>query len=257
MLAITKRELGYYFFSPVAYSLFAMFLLIAGYFFYSHMALYRLASIEISRYAQIMGARDLSVDENILRFLFSEISVVMLLMLPIITMRLFAEEKKSGSIEMLFTWPITDGEMIFGKYLSALTVFSLMLFLTLPYTGFIAYYTPPPWGSIAAGYFGLFLMGAAFISFGLFVSTLTENQVIAGAITFGGLLLFWLLAWTVGDKTGAFASTIKYLSIVEHFDPFTKGVIDTTDVVYYISFIFLFLFLTLRSLESKQWRGVR
>ena len=132
-----------------------------------------------------------------------------------------------------------------------------MLALTLPYSGFIAYYTPPPWGVIVAGYLGLFLMGAAFISFGLFVSTLTENQVIAGVITFGGLLLFWLLAWTVGDKAGVFASTIKYLSIVEHFDPFTKGVIDTTDIVYYFSFIFLFLFLTLRSLESKQWRGVR
>lgn len=257
MAAVMKRELGYYFYSPVAYSLFAMFLLVAGYFFYSGMTLYGFASVEISRAAQFMEPDDLSIEENVLRIFFANLSVVMLLMLPVITMRLFSEEKKSGSIEMLFTWPIRDWEILLGKYLAALTVFAAMLFLTLPYTGIIAYYTPPPWGNLISGYLGLFLMGASFISLGIFVSSLTENQVIAGAITFGAILLFWLIAWTVGDKIGPLAATLKYLSLIEHFDRFTKGVIDTVDIVYYLSIVFVFLFLTLRSLESKNWRGVR
>ncbi len=254
-LAVMKRELRSYFYSPVAYAVIFIFLLIAGYFFYSAMVFYGIESYELSRAAQFMGAQELDMASSVLRPLFANLGVVMLLMTPIITMRLFSEEKKSGSIELLFTWPLRDMEMIFGKYLASVLILLASLAPTLLFSAFIAFYATPPWGVIATGYIGLFLMGSAFMALGLFVSTLTENQAVAAAITFGALLLLWALAWTVGLEMDTFSQTVKYLSILEHLDPFTKGVIDTRDIVYYLSFIFLFLFLSLRSLESKKWRG--
>lgn len=254
-IAVMKRELRSYFFSPIAYAVIVIFSVIAGYFFYSGMAFYGMASFEMSRMAQFMGPQELELSSFVLRPLFGNLAIVMLLMMPVLTMRLFAEEKKSGSIELLFTWPIKDTELLAGKYLAALAVLVVMLLTTFTYVGFIAYYSIPPWGTIVSGYLGLFLLGASFIALGIFVSTLTENQIVSATISFGALLIFWLIAWTVRDKTDTLSEILKYFSILEHLDPFSKGMIDTKDIVYYLSFIFLFLFLTLRSLESKKWRG--
>ncbi len=254
-LAVFTRELRSWFYSPIAYSIVAIFLLVTGYFFYAGIAMYSVASLEMSRLSQFMGPQELSLDDQVIRPLFGDMGVILLMMAPLITMRLFAEEKKTGSIEMLFTWPLTDRQVLAGKYLAAVTVLFVMLAPTVSYFGFIAINSQAPWGQIGAGYLGLLLMGASFMALGVFVSTLTENQVVAGAITFGALLIFWVMAWAVGRDTGAFATVLQYLSILEHLDPFTKGVIDTKDLVYYLSFIFLFLFFALRSLESNRWRG--
>ncbi|MGK7345775.1 MAG: ABC transporter permease [Candidatus Nitrospinota bacterium M3_3B_026] len=254
-LAVMKRELKAYFYSPIAYAVMVIFLVISGYFFYSGMTFYGVASFDMSRMAQFTGQQELSLSDYVLRPLFGNMAVVLLLMAPLLTMRLFSEEKKSGSIELLFTWPIKDGELLVGKFLAAASVLAVMLAATCVYLGFVAYYAAIPWGEIAAGYLGLFLLGAAFISLGIFISTMTENQIISAAVTFGALLIFWLIGWTAGDKTDAFSETLKYLSILEHFDPFTKGLIDTRGIVYYLSFAFVFLFLTMRSLESNKWRG--
>lgn len=255
-LAVMKRELKSYFYSPVAYALTGVFTALTGYFFYSGMVFYGMASFEMSRMAQFAGPQELNVNEFILRPLFGNMAVILLLISPLITMRLFSEEKKSGSIEMLFTWPIRDIELTLGKYFAALLLLVSLLAPTLIYMGFIWYHDASiNWGVVFAGYLGLFLLGSAFIALGVFVSTLTENQIISSAISFGSLLMFWALAWSVGDSTGPLAETLKYLSIFERLDTFAKGVVDTKDIVYYLSFIFVFIFLTLRSLESRKWRG--
>ena len=132
-----------------------------------------------------MMARDMSVIEGVLRPLFQNVSVIMLLMMPILTMRLFSEEKKSGTIELLLTYPVRDGEVLLGKYLAALAVFAAMLVLTLAYPLIMAWVTPLELGPLATGYLGLLLQGAAFIAIGILISSLTENQIVAAVATFG------------------------------------------------------------------------
>ncbi|MDH5638630.1 MAG: ABC transporter permease subunit [Nitrospinota bacterium] len=252
---LVKRELRAYFHSPIAYAIIFMFLLISGYFFFAGMNTYSLASFEISKMAQRMGPQELTIAGFVIAPLLGNMSVVMLLMAPLLTMRLFSEEKKTGSIELLFTWPVTDFQMAMGKYLASLMVVAIMLALTLPYAGFIWLHTTPPWSSILAGYLGLLLLAASFLSLGIFCSTLTENQIISAVLTFGALLIFWIMGWTSAGNTDWFSQLIIYLSILEHFQNPSKGVLDTRDVVYYISFIGFFLFLTLRSLEADKIGG--
>ncbi len=252
---LIKRELNSYFYSPIAYAVIVIFLIVAGFFFYSGMSLFSVVSFEMGRTAQYAGPQELSLSEFVLRPLFGNLSVVMLLMMPLLTMRLFSEEKKSGSIELLSTWPLRDIELLLGKYLAVLIVFIIMVSITGLYIGFIWWHDSVEWSTVASGYFGLILLGASFLALGVFVSTLTENQIISAAVTFGMLLIFWMINWTVGSQTGPWADALNYISILQHYDQFSKGVLDTRDIIYYLSFIFLFLFLTLRSLESKKWRS--
>lgn len=251
--AVFKKEIRLYFGSPIAYAVFTIFAVVAGWFFYSVFGWYVLVSMQAAM--NPMMARDLSVTEGVLRPLFQNISVIMLLMMPILTMRLFAEEKKSGTIELLLTFPVRDGEVLVGKYLAALGIFAGMLSLTLAYPVIIAWATPLEWGPLVTGYLGLLLQGTAFIAIGIFISSLTENQIVAAVATFGTLLIFWVISWASDSAGGVLGRVLSHLSITEHFDSFAKGVIDTKDVIYYLNVTILSLFLTLRSLESKRWRG--
>jgi ABC-2 type transport system permease protein len=252
-LAVLKKELRLYFNSTIAYAVFAIFALVAGWFFYNVFAFYTIMSMQAAM--NPMMGRDLSVTEGVLRPLFQNISVILLLMMPILTMRLFAEEKKSGTIELLLTYPVRDGEVLLGKYLAALAVFVGMLALTLVYPVLMAWTTSLEWGPLASGYLGLLLQGAAFIAIGILISSLTENQIVAAVSTFGILLFFWVISWAADSAGGVLGRVISHLSITEHFDSFARGVIDTKDVIYYLDLAILSLFLTLRSLESKRWRG--
>jgi ABC-2 type transport system permease protein len=252
--AVFKKELRLYFSSPIAYAVLTIFALVAGWFFYNVFAYYTIVSMQAAM--NPMMARDLSVADGVLRPLFSNISVIMLLMMPILTMRLFSEEKKSGTIELLLTYPVRDGEVLLGKYLAALTVFVAMLGLTLAYPLIVAWVTPQvEWGPLATGYLGLLLQGAAFIAIGILISSLTENQIVAAVATFGTLLIFWVISWASDSAGGNLGRVLSHLSLTEHFDSFAKGVIDTKDLIYYLNLTILALFLTLRSLESKRWRG--
>jgi len=251
--AIFKKELRLYFSSPIAYVVLAIFALVSGWFFYNVFAFYTLISMQAAMNPTM--ARDLSVTEGVLRPLFQNISVIMLLMMPILTMRLFAEEKKSGTIELLLTYPVRDGEVLFGKYLAALGVFVGMLALTLVYPVLVAWTTRLEWGPLATGYLGLCLQGAAFIAIGIFISSLTENQIVAAVATFGTLLIFWVISWAADGAGATLGRVLTHVSLTEHFDSFAKGVIDTKDVIYYLNLTILSLFFTLRSLESKRWRG--
>jgi len=250
---VFKKELRLYFTSPVAYVVFTIFLLISGYFFYNIFAFFNLISMQSAMNPAF--ARDLNVTEGILRPLFSNISVVMLLLMPILTMRLFAEEKKAGTIELLLTYPVRDGEVLLGKYAAALVLYLVMLAATAVYPAMLAYFTRLEWGPLASGYLGLALMGATFLAVGVLASSLTENQIVAAVGTFGALLIFWVIGWSADFAGPVWGKVLSHLSILEHFDSFAKGVIDTRDVIYYLNFTILALFLALRSLESKRWRG--
>lgn len=250
--AISKRELKVYFSSPIAYSILFIFLVIAGYFFYSNVAYYALLSFQTVRNPM---AGQLNLAEMVLAPMFGNMSVVILLMLPILTMRLLAEEKKSGTFELLFTYPIKDVEVLLGKYFAAMSVFVLMIGATFGYHLILAWFGVSEWGVVFSGYVGILLAGAAFIALGLFVSSLTENQIVAAVVSFGMLLIFWVIGWSAMAAGPPYDKYLEHLSLLSHMINFSQGVINTVDVVYYLSFILLFLFLTLRSLESKRWRG--
>jgi ABC-2 type transport system permease protein len=250
---IFKKEMRLYFTSPVAYVIVTIFLLIAGYFFYSIFAFFTMASMQ-SAMNPAMG-RELNVTDSVLRPLFSNISVILLLLMPMVTMRLFAEERRSGTIELLLTYPVRDGAVLVGKYLAALALYAMMLFLTLLYPGIVSYFARLDWGPVLTGYLGLLLLGSTFLAVGVFASSLTENQIVASIISFGILLIFWILGWSADYAGGAWGKVLSDLSIIEHFDNFGKGVIETKDVIYYLNFTVLALFLTLRSLETRRWKG--
>jgi len=252
-LPVFKKEMRLYFGSPVAYVIGAFFLLVSALFFAPSLIAYSEASMRAAMNPQF--GQNLNPTENILRPLFYNMSIVLLFFIPMLTMRLFAEEKKSGTMELLLTYPVRDGEVLLGKFLAAGVLYGLILALTLLYPGVVAHFTRVEWGAVATGYLGLLLVGGTFLAVGIFVSSLAENQIVAGFATFGILLGFWLLGW-FGDLTqGALRAVIQQAAVIEHMDSFAKGVIETKDLVYYLSAIAFALFLTLRSLESKRWRG--
>ena len=250
---IFKKEMRLYFSSPVAWVVMTIFLFIAGYFFYSIFAFYTLASMQSAMNPQ-MG-RDLNVTDSVLRPLFSNMSVILLLLMPLITMRLFAEERRSGTIELMLTYPVRDGAVLVAKYLAALALYALMLGLTLLYPGIVVYFTRVEWGPLLTGYLGLFLMGATFLAVGIFASSLTENQIVASITTFGVLLFLWVVGWSAEYVGGTWGRVLSHLSLLDHFDTFARGVLDTKDVIYYVNVTIVALFLTLRSLEARRWKG--
>lgn len=250
---IFKKEMRLYFTSPIAWVILTIFTIITGYFFYSIFAYYTLASMQSMM--NPMMAREMNVTDNVLRPLFSNISVILLLLMPLVTMRLFAEERRSGTIELLLTYPVRDGAVLMGKYLAALAMYGVMLALTLVYPALVLYFARVEWGVLATGYLGLLLMGATFLAVGVFASSLTENQIVASVITFGVLLIFWVIGWSADYAGGLWGRVLSHISLLEHFDSFAKGVLDTKDILYYVNFTIVALFLTLRSLEARRWKG--
>src|ERR1700758_3605206 len=248
---ICRKELSSYFVSPVAYLLLVMFALIFGFFFWNALGFFVIEGMEMQLRGQ---AFPMNVNEQIIRPLLSNVSVIGLFFIPMITMRLFAEEKRMGTIELLATSPVRDMEVIIGKWLAALILYAVMLFTAINFA-FLFKYGNPDWKPLAIGYLGLLLQAGGLLAVGTFISTLTRNQIIAGAATFGACLLLWVLEWPSGFESAGWAKVLAYMSVITHFDSFSKGVLDTKDAVYYVSLIFLGLFLTSRSLESLRWRS--
>jgi len=249
---ICRKELRSYFVSPVAYVLFVMFALIFGWFFWNMLG----AFVFYSMASQMRGEMTpMNVNEQILRQLLGNMNVVGLFFIPVITMRLFAEEKRNGTIELLATSPIQDFEVILGKWLAAVALYAGMLLLTGLNLAFVFKYGNPDWKPMAVGYLGLLLQASALLAIGTFISSLTKNQIIAGAASFGVCLLVFVLGWASGYETSTWAQVLSYMSVTSHMESFTKGVLDSKDTVYYVTVIFLGLFLTARSLESLRWRS--
>src|ERR1700685_2496390 len=249
---ICSKELRSYFVSPVAYLLLTMFGLIFGFFFWNALGYFVIEGMEMQMRGQSFP---MNVNEQIIRPLLSNISVVGLFFIPMMTMRLFAEEKRTGTIELLATSPIRDTEIIIGKWLAAVILYAVLLLFTAINFSFLFRYGNPDWKPLAIGYLGLLLQAGGLLAIGTFISTLTRNQIIAGAATFGVCLLLWILEWVSGYETATWAKVLAYCSVITHFDSFSKGVLDTKDAVFYVSVIFLGLFLTTRSLESLRWRS--
>jgi ABC-2 type transport system permease protein len=250
---IFKREVKVYFGSPIAYAVIFMFLLINGFMFaFSAVNPYLRYSGEMMR--NPAGA-DLNYVDHLLMNIFGQISVILLFMLPILTMRLFAEEKKAGTFELLLSYPVRDLDIVIGKYLSAMFMVGLMLALTGVSQVMLWMVDVREPGVVFSGYLGLLLEAAAFISLGLFLSSLTENQVIAAVLGFGSLLLIWIVQLAASGAASPWREILEHISLVAPMQDFARGVVDTRHIAYYLSFIFFFLFLTLRSLESRKWRG--
>jgi ABC-2 type transport system permease protein len=251
-LAIANKEFRSYFASPIAYILIGLFSLLFGYFFYVFLMVFVRQSEQMMQFGGGGGA---NVNQMMIRGLFQNTAVIILFVMPMITMRTYSEEKRSGTIELLLTSPLTDLEIIVGKFLGALALYAAMLIVTMLYMAILFRIGNPEWRPIVAGYLGLLLMGGCFLSAGLFISSLTKNQIVAGFLTFATFLMLWIINW-MGESSGPTTrDVLNYLSITEHLDDFSRGIIDTKHVVYYLSFITFGLFLTAKSVDSERWRG--
>ncbi len=256
ILAIVERELRAYFISPIAYVVLTIFVFLSGLFFRSILAQVLQMGLMSQLQAQQLGPRAMDMPGMITRGFLSTMSVILLFVMPMLTMGLFAEEKKRGTIELLLTAPLTDLQVVLGKFFAGVTFFLILLLTTWIPTGMLYLYSTPASGPIFTAYLGLLLYGLALIAIGLFISTLTENQIIAAVLSFGTIMVLWLvdvLANNADSTSGK--AVLTYLSILSHLDDFMKGVLSTSHIIFYMSLMLVALFLTYRSIDSLRWRG--
>ncbi len=252
IVAIAHKELKAYFSSPIAYIVLGFWALLYGYFFVALLQYFVRQSMQMS---QFQGPQALNINQQLIRPLVQNVTILVLFLMPMVTMRTYAEEKRSGTIELLLTSPITDWQIILGKFLGAMSLYATMLAVTVIHLTLLFIYGNPEWKPILTAYLGLLLLGGCFISVGLFISSLTKNQIVAGMVTFAVFLLLWVITW-IGSFSGPTVDQLtQYLSIIDHLDDFGKGVLDTTHIIYYLSFITFGLFLTAKSVDTERWRG--
>jgi ABC-2 type transport system permease protein len=253
MIAIFRKELAITYSSPIYYTATFIFLVVSGYFFYSNTAYFSLLSFQATSNPYL--SESLNLTDMVIKPFFGDLAIILLLMLPLVTMRVYSEEKKTGTIELLFTYPVSDAAALAGKYSATMLVLLTMLLGTLPYVVILEVFASLDWGVVCAGYFGIILTGGSFIALGIFTSSLTENQIVAAVLSFGALLLFWLIGWAKAITAPPLNIVLEHISIVSHLETFIKGLIDTRDIVFYVLFIYFWVFLTLRFLNSRFWRG--
>jgi ABC-2 type transport system permease protein len=252
---ITKKELKSFFYSPIAYILTSFFLLVSGFFFYNIVVWVNNQAMRMMQsQAQYGGPSQIDVNRMLYEPFFNNMTIILMFLLPLLTMRLFADEKKMRTEEMLMTSPAKISSIIFGKYLAALIIYAIILLLTATFSLFVFANGNPDLAPVLIAYLGLFLLGAVFIAIGVFASSLTENQVIAAAISFSTILLIWVLSWVGESASSSWQGVLTYLSFFSHFQNMVKGVIDTQDVIYYLTFIFMALNLTYSAFEFRKWR---
>ncbi|MGH9340766.1 MAG: ABC transporter permease [Acidobacteriota bacterium] len=257
-LAIVKKELQSLFVSPVAYLVLAVFFAVAGYFFYIILSAISQQVMQMMMQSQQFGMppRPVDVPSEVMRAFFGVMSTILLILLPAVTMGVFAEEKRRGTIELLFTSPITSTQIILGKFSAVIIFLAIMLLPTIMNSLILYFYSDPkpPLAPMFAGYLGAFLLGGTLLAVGVFVSSLTENQIVAFVVTFGVFIVLWVIDAMAGTASTLANEVIRYVSVLNHYEDFAKGVLDTQHIVFYVSFIFLGLFLTSVSLESVRWR---
>jgi ABC-2 type transport system permease protein len=231
-LPVFRRELAAYFYSPMAYIIISVFLLITGWFFTSELFL---------------------AESSSLRGVFSNIIFIFIFFIPAITMRLVSEERKSGTIELLVTMPISDLEIILGKYFAGLGLIIVAIFFTLPYALTLWVLGGPDTGMLLSGYCGLVLLGAAYASIGVFASTISKNQVVSFIIAFLIIFILYMIGRFLTILPVSVVPVLQFLSIDYHFENIARGVIDSRDLLYYLSLIVFMLSLSKLSLESRKW----
>ena len=244
ILAIVRKELLLYFTSFLFYALTAIFLVLCGFLFFTNLDFYvRFGGMNLVR--------------GLWQYQFFDMRERFLVLIPLLTMRLFAEERRAGTLELLWTYPVRDAEIIAGKFLACFLVVTLMLASTVLYPVVLSRIHPVDPGPLYAGYLGLWLLAAAFIAAGLFLSALTESQLIAGAATYGVLLFFWMLTWNEAAVSGGTLAFLKPFSLFDRFEVFARGGVDTRDVSYLLVFTATFLASTFFALDARRWRGLR
>jgi len=256
ILAIVERELRAYFSSPIAYVVLTIFVFLSGIFFRSILAQVMQMALVSQMQAQQLGPRPMDMPGIISRGFLSTMSVILLFIMPMLTMGLFSEEKKRGTIELLLTAPITDLQVVLGKFLAAGVFYAILLLSTWIPTGVLYLYGSPASGPILTAYLGLLLYGLTIVAVGLFISTLTENQIIAAVLSFGAIMVLWLVDVVASNaESPTSKALLTYLSILSHLDDFMKGVLSTSNVIFYLSLMLVALFLTYRSIDSLRWRA--
>ena len=253
ILAITHKELKSYFASPIAYVVVGLYALVYGYYFYAAVRFFERQSIQMAGLGA--GTPAVNINEQLIRPVFQYSMVVFLIVLPMITMRTYSEEKRSGTMELLLTSPVTDFQIIMGKFLGAMGLYASMLGVTLIHMVLLFWVSQPEWMPILTSYLGLLLMGGCFMAVGLLISSLTKNQIVSGMITFAVFLLLWVINWIASFTGPTTQNVLNYLSITDHFDDFTKGILDTKHLIYYFSVMSFGLFLTARSVDTERWKG--
>ncbi|MBI3662701.1 MAG: ABC transporter permease subunit [Acidobacteria bacterium] len=257
LVAIYRKEMGHYFVSPIAYMVAGVFLVLTGFFFYQFVAIFMERALEAGMQSMRMGrAPEIDVPGLVIRNFFGLLGTVILFVAPMLTMGNYTEEKKRGTMELLMTSPLRELDIVLGKFLATLSLFAIMLLPTALYQAvlFLSSEPRPPWRLILAGYLGVLLLGGVLIALGGFLSSLTENQIVASMLTFGLFLILWVIDISARGSSSAMGEVIQYISILRHYDDFTRGVIDTSSLLFYASLIVLGLFLTHRSVDALRWR---
>ncbi len=253
VFTIIRKELRAYFVSPIAYVVLTGFLLLGGWFFFNLLSRF---NVLLSIYTQLQqGAADqLNLNEFVIAPLMHNLSIVLVILVPMITMRAYAEEKKGGTYELLLTSPLRTGEIVLGKFLASFLFICIMLGLTGVYPAVLIAFGNPEIGVLLAGYLGLLLLATSFVAVGLLTSSFTENQIIAAVSGLVATMLLYIIGWPADTAGEVLGPLLRYLSVTEHFAEMVNGLIDTQDLVYFASLILLSLFLTQRSVESLRWR---
>ena len=256
LYAVYRKEMGHYFVSPVAYIIVAVFLVLAAYFFNRLLAIIIQQAFAAGMEDQFGAGGAIDVPSLVMRNFFGIVSTLLLFLTPMLTMSVYAEERRRGTMELLMTSPVTDLEIVLGKFFASLTLLAIMLLPTAVGFAYMLHHSEPtaPWRVLGSEYLGVFLLGAALLALGSFFSSVTESQLIAATLSFGAILLLWVLDFGGNGASSAWASGLEYLSVFRHYDDFARGVIDTSNLIFYLSFIVLGIFLTVRSVDSMRWR---
>ena len=249
---IAKRDLGSFFNSPIFYIVTTVFLIIYSFIFFNILNFFSFQSFQAGQF-QAMGM-NLNLNEMVIEPSLQNMSVILLMIIPIITMRSFADEKKMKTFRLLLSSPVHLREIILGKFLACMIVVAVMISISSYSVGFLFLLGEPEPGPIVTGYLGILLMAGCFVSVGIFASSLTDNQIVAAVLTFGFSLFMWIIGWSAQATGSTTGQVLQYLSIVDHLERFLKGLVNTSDLVYYLSFILFNLFLCHRVLDSNRWR---
>ncbi len=251
-LLLARKDLTVLFRSPLAWILLTCFLVICGYFFVSAVRYFELVSMQLMRNSQAM---DITAMELVVGPFLQNSGVILLFFLPLLTMRGFSEEKKMGTFEVLMSYPLREAHLVGGKLLALAGFLFVALAFNALSPALLFLFTTPELPAVLVGYLGLYLMAVGFAALGLFLSTLTENQIVSASLTFAALLLLWLLSWLKSMVPPSVEPVVLGVSLLSHFESFTKGVFDVADAIYYLTFTAGFFWLSVLSLENQRWRG--
>ena len=244
---VARREFAAYWTTPVAYVVVAMYLFVSGLFFFG----------ELSGFVDLVqrsGPQAVDVNQQLVRPYLYSVSVMVLFLVPLVTMRLLAEERRQGTLEILLTTPAPEVSLVLGKYLAATGLYLVMIAGSVAHVALLFLFGAPDVGPVVTGFVGLLLCGMVYLAVGLFLSALTQNQVVAAALSFTFFLLLWLAAWASGMVDGALAEVLRYVSLAGHFENFGRGVVDTSDLVFYGSWIAAGLFAATQAVEATRWK---